>query len=133
MPEEFSQQTEPYPLNDIKPCSEPGHTSTPLVGEAPWVTLPGPAVGEQTTVRTPGFSTERPSVLDDNVFSIQMKRLSGGEIKKLENAGIDVHDLKGGKRVGRYDLFKDGEGNIYVKPKSGAGEGEFTGLNINDF
>jgi hypothetical protein len=29
--------------------------------------------------------------------------------------------------------MKDKEGNIYVKLKGGIGEGEFTGLNINDF
>ena len=33
----------------------------------------------------------------------------------------------------KYDLFKDSEGKIIVKPKSGVGPGEDTGLNILDF
>jgi len=33
----------------------------------------------------------------------------------------------------KFDLFKDAQGNIKVKPKSGAGPGDPTGLNINDF
>ncbi|EJS4043393.1 hypothetical protein NWU98_001142 [Vibrio vulnificus] len=30
----------------------------------------------------------------------------------------------------KYDLFKDKDGNIFVKPKKGNGPGEFTGFNI---
>lgn len=44
-----------------------------------------------------------------------------------------MHDLKGGKETGKSDLFKDKSGNVYVKPKGGAGPGEPTGLNINNF
>ena len=64
--------------------------------------------------------------------SAQDRLLSKGEIKKLQDAGYDVHDLKGGKRAAQYDLYKDTSGNIYVKPKGGAGPGEPTGININD-
>ena len=61
------------------------------------------------------------------------KRLSPSEIRRLERGNVDVHQLKGGKGAGRYDLFKDKDGNIYVKPKSGAGPGDPTGLNINHY
>ena len=63
----------------------------------------------------------------------QDQRLSRGEIDALEDAGIDVHELKGGKGTGKLDLFKDKGGDIYVKPKSGDGPGESTGLNIKNF
>lgn len=62
----------------------------------------------------------------------QDKKLSNGEIDALQDAGIDVHELKGGKGTGKTDLFKDQEGNVYVKPKSGEGAGEGTGVNIKD-
>lgn len=57
--------------------------------------------------------------------------LSKGEIKALKEAGIDVHDLKP-DRAGRYDLYKDPDGNIVVKPKGGSGPGDPTGLNIDE-
>lgn len=63
----------------------------------------------------------------------QDKPLSKGEIKALEDGKVDVHDLKGGKQTGQSDLYKDKHGNIYLKPKGGAGPGEPTGLNIKDF
>ena len=56
----------------------------------------------------------------------QYRRLSRGEIKRLQNSGIDPHDLKPN------DLFKDTDGNIYVMNKDGSGEPEATGININD-
>jgi len=31
------------------------------------------------------------------------------------------------------DLFKDSSGNSYIKPKSGRGAGEETGLNLSDY
>ncbi len=61
------------------------------------------------------------------------KMLTPGEIKRLEDGGEDVHEIKGGKNASRRDLYKDADGNIYVKPKGGRGLGEETGLNINDF
>ncbi len=63
----------------------------------------------------------------------QDKRLTKGEINNLKDSHIDIHDLKGGKNASKYDLFKDRKGNIKIKPKSGKGPGEPTGLNINDF
>jgi len=59
----------------------------------------------------------------------QCKKLSPGEIKKLKDAGHDVHDLKPNSK---FDLFKDKNGNILVKPKNGVGPGEPTGININN-
>jgi hypothetical protein len=65
--------------------------------------------------------------------SAQYNKLSNGEINKLKKAGIDIHELKGGDGASKYDLYKDGYGNIYIKRKGGIGPGEKTGLNINDY
>lgn len=43
------------------------------------------------------------------------------------------YDLKGKKNASESDLYKNKKGDIYVKPKSGKGPGDPTGLNINDF
>ncbi len=63
------------------------------------------------------------------------RKLTDGEIEALEEGGVDIHDLKddvpGGASKG--DLYKDRNGDIYVKPKGGRGYGMETGLNINDF
>jgi RHS repeat-associated protein len=59
----------------------------------------------------------------------QCRRLSDGEIKKLKNAGHDIHDLKPNSD---FDLFKNRNGDIFVKPKSGIGPGDPTGININN-
>ncbi|MEN3157786.1 RHS repeat-associated core domain-containing protein, partial [Alkalimonas sp. NCh-2] len=60
------------------------------------------------------------------------KKLSNGEIDKLKDAGFDPHDLKPKKGGSKFDLFKDKNGNIIVKPKKGNGPGDPTGLNINN-
>ncbi len=57
----------------------------------------------------------------------------GCATEALERGGVDAEELKGGVRTGRLDLFKDKQGNIYIKPKNGKGPGEKIGLNINDF
>ena len=62
----------------------------------------------------------------------QYRRLSRGEIKRLQKNGIDPHDLKPKKHGSHYDLFKDKDGNIYVMNKDGGGEPEETGINLND-
>jgi RHS repeat-associated protein len=59
-----------------------------------------------------------------------LKRLSNGEIKRLQGNGIDPHDLKPKKGGSRFDLFKDKDGNIYVLPKSGKGEPDPAGIKI---
>lgn len=61
--------------------------------------------------------------------SNQMKILSEGEIKKLKAAGYDIHDLKPNAR---FDLFKDPQGNIFIKPKDGSGPGDPLNININE-
>lgn len=65
----------------------------------------------------------------------QDRKLSDGEVDRLIEAGEHPHDLKEGcpGGVSKCDLYKDRQGNIYVKPKGSSGAGEFTGLNINDF
>jgi len=67
----------------------------------------------------------------DSPQAQQYRRLSKGEIKKLQEIGIDPHDLKPRKHSSRYDLFKDTEGNIYVMNKDGSGKPEITGVNID--
>jgi Bacterial toxin 33 len=67
----------------------------------------------------------------DSPQAQQYRRLSKGEIKKLQESGIDPHDLKPRKHSSRYDLFKDTEGNIYVMNKDGSGTPEITGVNID--
>ena len=62
-----------------------------------------------------------------------MRRLTAGEIRRLQAGGIDVHELKGGARTGALDLFKDDDGAIYVMMKDGSGEPEPTGLNMREF
>jgi len=62
-----------------------------------------------------------------------LKKLSKGEIKKMAKKGIHPHDLKPKKGGARFALFKDKQGNITVRPKSGKGHGDPTSLNINDF
>ncbi len=62
--------------------------------------------------------------------SPQDKKLTNGEIDKLIEGGEHPHGLKDNSKQ---DLFKDSNGNIVVKPKSGIGPGDPTGLNINDF
>jgi len=60
----------------------------------------------------------------------ERQRLSGGEIKKLKQAGLDPEELK--QFDGKADLFKDKSGDICVHPKDGSGPGEPTGYNINN-
>jgi hypothetical protein len=62
-----------------------------------------------------------------------LKKLSKGEIKKMIKKGLHPHNLKPKKGGSKFDLFKDPKGNISVRPKSGKGPGDPTGLNINDF
>jgi hypothetical protein len=63
----------------------------------------------------------------------QDKKLSKGEVRELEKAGINIHELKEGLGAGgEQELFKDRKGNVIIKPKDGSGPGEPTGININD-
>jgi RHS repeat-associated protein len=60
----------------------------------------------------------------------QWKKLSQGEIKKLQDAGYDPHDLKPNAR---YDLYKNQNGDISVFPKANLyGPGDPTGLSIKN-
>ena len=62
----------------------------------------------------------------------QDKKLTPGEIEKMKDKGWDHGDKKSnGKGGGGNDLWKDSKGNVYEKPKSGAGWGEWTGYNLN--
>ncbi len=37
------------------------------------------------------------------------------------------------KNISRYDIFQDAQGNLYVKPKDGSGEGIPLNINIRDY
>jgi hypothetical protein len=63
----------------------------------------------------------------------QDKILTQGEIRILEGAGIDIHDVKGNDHTGVIDLYKDNSGNVYIKAKGGKGPGDPTGINLNDY
>lgn len=92
------------------------------------VFIPGNAQWTSATLTICQAPSEGPSGRNP----AQDKLLTKGDIKKLEDAGFDVHELKGGKNASKFDLYKDREGNIYVKPKGGRGEGDPLGININD-
>ena len=68
-------------------------------------------------------------------WSKQDKELSKWEIQKLKDMGIDIHDLKPKKNWSYFDLFKDKNGDIYFKRKTGhiSTEPQYTWFNINNF
>ncbi|MGA8087137.1 MAG: polymorphic toxin type 33 domain-containing protein [Terracidiphilus sp.] len=61
-----------------------------------------------------------------------IKLLSKQEIKRLQKSGFNVHEEKGEGNVAQYDLYKDSDGNVWVKMKGGRGEAEFTGWKLRD-
>jgi hypothetical protein len=80
----------------------------------------------------PSVMTNKEDSSSDDGDGADDKKLTPGEIKKLKEAGYDPEELKGGRRTGQWDLFKDKKGNITVKPKDGSGPGDPAGININD-
>ena len=51
-------------------------------------------------------------------WSAGRKRLTPGEIRRLEKAGYDAESIKDDVgAAGKHDLFKDSDGNIYVHPR----------------
>jgi RHS repeat-associated protein len=65
---------------------------------------------------------------DEERNPAQDKKLTDQEIEALEKAGHHPHELKPGRS--KEDLYRDREGNVYTKPKGGAGPGEPTGINL---
>jgi Bacterial toxin 33 len=64
----------------------------------------------------------------------QDKPLTDGEAERLGDPEQLKKDILGSNaNIGKYDLYKDKKGNIYVKPKGNKGPGAPTGLNIKDF
>jgi len=59
----------------------------------------------------------------------QDKILTNKDIKELKSRGHDPHDIKPDP-PSRYDLYKDGKGNVYIKPKGGNGPGDPTGIRL---
>lgn len=51
----------------------------------------------------------------------------------MKTGEIDIHEIKNEENASKKDLYKDRDGNIYVKPKGGMSPGEPTDININDF
>lgn len=66
----------------------------------------------------------------------QDRLLNRDEIDILENVlkqdGLTLHELKGNKSTGKWDLYRKPNGDIVMKPKGGAGPGEPTGYNLRD-
>ncbi|MBI2328032.1 hypothetical protein HYU92_06975 [Candidatus Curtissbacteria bacterium] len=62
----------------------------------------------------------------------QFKRLNEHEIKEVERiTGQDIHEIKG-PGGGKFDLFKDSNGNVIIKPKDGSGPGDPIGVNLRE-
>jgi hypothetical protein len=74
---------------------------------------------------------------EEGAGSAQDKKLSPSEIRKLEaTTGESAHQIKTdalgtNKNIAQYDLYKDAQGNVFVKGKGGVGEAIPTGLKIN--
>jgi RHS repeat-associated protein len=68
----------------------------------------------------------------------QDKKLSSTEVKNLEsNTNQDAHAIKEDalgtdKGLSKFDLYKNSDGDIVVKPKGSSGEGEPTGYTTED-
>ncbi len=78
----------------------------------------------ETSPTTPDPNDEQNTSQDKKQRNTsQDKKLSKSDIKNLKEKGYDVHRLKAEKHYSRYDLYKDRKGNIYVKPRGGAGAG----------
>lgn len=124
-----------------KPDSCPADGPTPLPSSPPLLNAPAP--DEETDPApapapapeaVPARDVDQPHPADPNPNRNprQDKRLNerGQEIDRLKESGNDPHDLKNYDAT--KDLFKDRKGNVYIKPKSGAGYGEPTGINLNE-
>ncbi len=73
---------------------------------------------------------------DESKAGAQDKKLTGAEADAL-GEHVDIHELKeevtgDSRNISKYDLYKDKNGEIYVKRKNDSGKGEWTGFNIND-
>lgn len=104
-------------------------------GELLWFAPAVPVIGEVvvTTVARIAAGAALGAILTSD--SAQQKPLTSGDIRTLKENGIDPHELKqsgSGGRVSDKDLYKDRDGNVYVKPKGGKGPGEPTGVNLKD-
>ncbi len=58
----------------------------------------------------------------------QDRKLTPGDIKLLKKHGLYPEEMK--EEMRGLDLFKDEDGNVYIKPKDGAGLGEPTEINL---
>ncbi len=101
--------------------SEPASTSAPDTTPAKAPTTDPPKMPTFKRIPTP----------PDPGANIKM--LSKAEIKELQkNPDFDVHEEKGEGNVSQSDLYKDPDGNVWVKMKGGRGEAEFTGWNLKN-
>ena len=74
---------------------------------------------------------------EEDASGAQDHKLTPGEIENLkQNTGLSAEDIKtealGTKSVGKYDLYKSGNGEIVAKPKGSSGAGEPTGYTTDD-
>ena len=58
----------------------------------------------------------------------QDKKLTPGDIRLIKKHRLYPEELK--EHVRGRDLFKDQDGNVYIKPKDGSGSGESTEINL---
>jgi len=103
---------------------------TSLPAPSPPAALPN--VSTPGKVATTGINPAAPLQASGERNPAQDKLLTNGDIQTLQNAGHDIHELKGGENASKYDLYKDTAGNVYVKPKGGKGPGDETGINVKD-
>lgn len=75
------------------------------------------------------LSSSRGKAKVKNAIGLKIRYYQKVRLRKLQEGGEDIHDLKGGKSASKYDLYKDRKGNIYVKRKGGQDAGESTNIN----
>jgi hypothetical protein len=91
--------------------------------------------GDDSTTQSQPTLTKAEQEYEDEHHECPLERKGWRQDKKvtereLEEAGLDAHELKD-EAKGK-DIYKDREGNLYVKPQGGNGPGEPLGINIKD-
>jgi Bacterial toxin 33 len=87
--------------------------------------------GDSHTESSPADPNQKKSTPEEKEGA-QDKKLTKGEIKNLKaNTGQTAEEIKqetmGTQKVGKFDLYKNDQGEIVVKPKGSSGAGESTG------
>ena len=100
-----------------------GHKAAEETAESLIHSITGEEEGDEGETYNRERTEEECTYDNPNRNPAQDKKLSGHEIELLEENGYPIH---GGEKIGKSgsDLYKDAEGNVYEKPKGGAGPGE---------